>query len=169
AGTRPGGRPTFLAHARKVGKEACPTVSPATPVPSLRPVAPAGPELAALGQQGRTSPAQPSFARRARGEQGASAPGPAVLVAGCAQRSSMDRTRDVPTLLRSPIHRAIMGSTDPAQTVRVGTPIPLSRQAQRGQPEGPRQRGAFLYLLSCCTTRKKVARRGEIPAGRGLN
>src|SRR5690606_3747851 len=104
-----------------------------------------------------------------RGEQGASARGAAVLVAGCAQRSSMDRTRDVPTLLRSPIHRAIMGSTDPAQTVRVGTPIPLSRQAQRGQPEGPRQWGAFLYLLSCCRTRKKVARRGEIPAGRGLN
>src|SRR5690606_12807948 len=96
---------------------------------------------------------------------------------------------------RSPIHRAITASTDPAQTVRVGTPIPSvspsaawfcrgcpvllfersefrtgrQKQAQRGQPEGPRQRGAFLCLLSCCITRKKVARRGEIPAGRGMN
>src|SRR5690554_2964500 len=31
------------------------------------------------------------------------------------------------------------------------------------------EEGAFLCLLSCRTTRKSVARRGELPAGQGMN
>ena len=72
AGTRPGGRLPFLFHDKKGSKETCPAVSPATPVPSLRAVSPAGPELAALKQQDRTTPAKPPSTRRARGGQGAS-------------------------------------------------------------------------------------------------
>src|SRR5690554_4782562 len=39
-----------------------------------------------------------------------------------------------------------------------------AREPRRGGEEG-----AFLCLLSCRITRKSVARRGEFPAGQGLN
>ena len=36
AGSRPGGRPSFLLHDKKEGKEACPAVAPPSGVPSFR-------------------------------------------------------------------------------------------------------------------------------------
>ena len=67
AGSRPGGRLTFLSRDKKVSKEARPT-APACGSPRSRPPALPAAKLAALRQRGRTAQVRRPSARRGRGE-----------------------------------------------------------------------------------------------------
>ena len=73
AGSRPGGRLTFLSRDKKVSKETRPT-APACGFPRSRPPALPAAKLATLRQRGRTAQVRRPSARRGRGEPKSNSP-----------------------------------------------------------------------------------------------